>query len=380
MNKSEFRSEGLDLRRLGLFFQKRIWIVLLMVLIGGGLGALTYQVVRSVKMPIEYQAVSKMYVRFNLDEKGQVYQYYNGYTWNELLDSDPIMECIMGYLPGYDSDYVMESTKAEILSDIRLLTVTVTADNEKTAREIQKAVESGLAGYATLENDLRSITTIKSTPPTRIFWVDRTTTSMVVGAVLFGLISFMYFFFRYILDEAVYVQSDLEKRYSYKALGIMPRNQKGLQPYLQELKAGILFEMKDQRTLTFIDIDDHCDLRAHDMERIMNWEEGGMLDGLEDVSGGLVWHISEENEDALLFDTEEEKEWLIVPMNSDEIDAQKCEAIRKTKGVFIMVPFGVASAARKLERVITLIKNQELNILGIIITEADEEYLGRYFS
>ncbi len=32
------------------------------------------------------------------------------------------------------------------------------------------------------------------------------------------------------LDDGVYVQADVERRYPYKALGIMTRNQKGFSP------------------------------------------------------------------------------------------------------------------------------------------------------
>ena len=60
--------EALDFRRLILYFRKRIWIVLLMAVIGGAIGALGYQVIRSINMPVEYQATSKLYIRFNVDE------------------------------------------------------------------------------------------------------------------------------------------------------------------------------------------------------------------------------------------------------------------------------------------------------------------------
>ncbi len=377
---SKYRNEGLDLKRVGLFFQKRIWIVILMALIGAGIGALGYQVVKSINMPIEYKAVSKFYIRFNVDENGQVYQYYNGYTWNELIDADPMMECIMGYLPGYDAEDVKNATTAEILSDIRLLTVTVTGRNEKFVREIQSAVESGLAGYATLDNDLNSITAIRTIAPERVFWSDKTLVSAVFGAIIVGIVTFVIFAFRYVLDDSIYVQSDLEKRYDYKALGLMTRNQKGLQPYFQELKANILYSLKDERKLILVDIDDHAELRAQDVEKILNWEEGGELDGLGNVVGSLVWHTKEEDEDKDLFDIEEESEWTIIPVNSFELDENNLENIKKAGGAIILVPFGASFAVRRLERVISLFKNQDINIYGIVITEADEEYLARYYS
>lgn len=380
MKNDEFRKEGIDLKRFSLYFSKKIWIVLLMILIGGGLGALTYQVVKSVNMPVEYQAVSKLYIKFGSDPTGQVYQYYNGYTWNELIDSDPMLNCIMGYIPSYDKQEVADSTKAEILSDIRLLTITVTGQDEKSVREIQGAVESGLAGYATISDEIDGITTIKSVPPTRIYWVDRTTESLILGAVIFGIVSLLIFGFRFALNEGIYVQSDISKRYSYKALGVMPRNQKGLQPYLNELKANILHSLGKSRTLIAIDLDNHADLRAQDLERILNWEEGGALSGLENVSGELVWHVNDEDDFADLLDKDKKVEWTITALNESEVSNKDIEKIRKAKGAILMVPFGNSSAARKLERIIGLFRNQDIDIYGIVISEADEEYLNRYYS
>ena len=379
MNKEVYYKEGLDLKRLGLFFQKKIWVVLLMAVLGGCLGAVGFQVVKSIKMPIEYEAVSKLYITFGTDDNGDVYQYYNGYTWNELIHSNPMMTMIMGYLIDYDEEEVKEAISAEIISDIRLLTVTVKGNNEKTVREIQHAVENGLAAYATVSEELSGITTIRTITPERVYWSDRTKASMIFGAIVFGVLTLLIFVYAYVMDEGIYVQSDLEKRYSYKALGVMPRNQKGLQPYLSELKANILYALLDNRTLSFVDIDNHAELRAQDLEKILNWEEAGALGGVENISGELVWHVNDEPEDDL-FDEPKDAEWTIVPMNSDLMDAEKCEYLRKDKGVIILVPFGSSSAPRKLERTISLLENQDVDILGIVITEADEEYLNRYYS
>lgn len=379
MNK-ETMKEGTDLRRLGLFFRKKIWLVLLLAVVGGGLGALVYQVVRGINMPVEYQATSKLYIRFNVDENGDVYQGYNGYTWNDLIHSTTIMNCIQGHAVGYSKEQISDAIEASILSDVRLLTVTITGENEKSVREIQDAVENGLAAYAQITDELKSITAIRTIPPERIYWVDRTTIACVCAAVAFGLISFMVFLFMFVADDSIYVQSDLEKRYPYPALGIMPVAQKGLQPYLQELKANIERALKENRKLVIIDIGDHAELRAQDFEKILNWDEGGSLSGLNAQSGDLVWHVHEEDEDADLFNMESVGEWSIIPVNEVGVDGKICEGMRNSGGVVILVPFGSKSAPRKLERIVSLMKNQDINIYGMVITEADEEYLNRYFS
>lgn len=379
MNK-EYMKEGLDLKRFGIYLQKRIWVVIMLTVIGAFLGGLGYQVYRSMSMPIEYESVSKLYIRFNADENGDVYQAYNGYTWNEILDSNPVMGCIMQYLPGYSSSMVREATKADILSDIRLLTVTVKGNDEKFVREVQAAVENGLTLYAASTDEINSITTIRSMSPDRVYWDDRTKQAATVFGCLLGVISLIGYLFGYVLNESICVQSDLEKRFPIKALGIMTRNQKGLQPYNQELKANLLYTLGDNKTFIFVDIDDHADLRALDLERILNWQEGGELGGSQEVGGELVWHVREDSEEDDWFDNDEDKEWKIIPLNSSSITETECKLIRKIGGVTILIPFGVNNASRKMERVLSLMKNQDLNVYGAVIAEADEEYLNRYYA
>ena len=376
----DYKNRGMDLKRFTLYFQKKIWIILLLILVGGMIGAISYRMIRTMKMPVEYKSVSKLYITFNQDENGDVYQYYNGYTWNELLDTDPILIAIMNHLTGYEEEEVKDATSAEILSDIRLLTITVKGDSEKMVREIQAAVEEGLADYADQSEELRKIVTIRSDMPKRIYWSDDTTKALIAGAVLFGLVSFFVFGFMYVLDDGVYVQADVERRYPYKALGIMTRNQKGLQPFVRELKADLLYVMGDSRDMLLLDMDNHGELRQADMDKLLNWEEGGTLGGDKYIGGELVWHVRKEDEDEEDEDIlPEPKEWKITVFNESDMGEEQCAAIRKNGGVILLIPFG-NDVSRKTERMLSFLKNQDCNVYGIIVTEADEEYLNRYFA
>ena len=324
----DYKNRGMDLKRFTLYFQKKIWIILLLILVGGMIGAISYRMIRTMKMPVEYESVSKLYITFNQDENGDVYQYYNGYTWNELLDTDPILIAIMNHLTGYEEEEVKDAASAEILSDIRLLTITVKGDSEKMVREIQAAVEEGLADYADQSEELRKIVTIRSDMPKRIYWSDDTTKALIAGAVLFGLVSFFVFGFMYVLDDGVYVQADVERRYPYKALGIMTRNQKGLQPFVRELKADLLYVMGDSRDMLLLDMDNHGELRQADMDKLLNWEEGGTLGGDKDIGGELVWHVRKEDEDEEDEDIlPEPKEWKITVFNESDMGEEQCAAI-----------------------------------------------------
>ncbi len=370
----EYLNRGMDLKRLMLYLQRRIWLVVVLAVLGATCGGVVYQVVRSMKMPVEYKAVSKLYISFGHDESGEVYQYYNGYTWNDLLDTDPIMELVMKGLPGYEKEQVCEATTAEILSDIRLLTVTVRGENEKVVREIRNAVETGLREYARDDEELEQIKVIRSGVPERVYWDDRTTSACVTGAIILGTLALLGILCSYALDESVYVQEDIEKRYPYKALGILTKNQKGLQPYARELKANIRYAMGEGRTFAIVDMADHGDTRRLELERLLSSEGLEAFTGTAPEEEGFSWNREVKEEFP-----EKNSEWDILAFNGSVLGEEECRMIREAGGVILLLPFGT-DTGRKCSRILTLLKNQDCKVLGMLIAQADEEFLNRYFA
>ena len=372
----EYRNREMDLKRLVLYFQKRIWLVIMLTVLGAAAGGILYQMLHSMKMPVEYQAVSKLYISFGHDESGEVYQYYNGYTWNDLLDTDPIMDLVMVYLPGYEKEQVTESTTAEILSDIRLLTITVRGEDEKFVREISYAVENGLKEFARESEELEQIKVIRAGVPERVYWDDRTTAACVTGAVILGVLSLLVLGFNYALDEAVYVQEDIERRYGVKALGILTRSQKGLEPYARELKANIRYAVGEKKAFAVVDMGNHADLRGGELERLLNREM------LEVFGGGS--HTKEEEDFGWNFAKEEEEElshgdWKVTAFGENVLSEEECRQIREIGGVILLLPFGV-DVGRKTSRILSLLKNQDCPLIGMVIAQADEEFLNRYYA
>ena len=374
----EYLNKGMDLKRLALYLQKKIWLAFMLAILGAVCGGIIYQVVRAMKMPVEYASVSKLYISFGNDENGDVYQHYNGYTWNDLIDADPILDIVMSNLPGYEREQVRNATTAEILSDIRLLTITVRGESEKFVREICGAMESGLREYAKVSEELSQIAVIRSGVPERIYWDERTTQACVTGALILGILGLLVIGFSYVLDESVYVQEDLEKKYAYRALGILTRNQKGLQPYARELKANLHYLMGEKRSFVIVDMDNHADLRKLEMERLLNRDDTDGLIGLEDAGSGpeeaFSWNIPEGEKKQ-----EPKGEWEIISYNENILSEEECKKIREMGGVILLLPFGT-DTGRKTSRILSFLKNQECHVLGMVIAQADEEFLNRYFA
>lgn len=372
----EYYKKGIDLKRMYLRFQTKAWLLLMLTMAGAVVGGVAYQVARATRMPVAYEAVSKLYISFGADENGEIYQYYNGYTWNDLLDTDPILDRIMEYVPeDISREEVAAATKAEILSDIRLLTITVEGSTEKFVREVQAAVESGLTAYADDSEEIKRIKVIRTDEPYRVFWDDKTVTACVTGAVIFAVVSCLFMAFFYVLDEAVYTQEDVEKSYPYKALGLMAKSQKGLQPYARELRANITYTLGDLRSFALIDMENHCEIRKKEVERLLNIDKYDFIGG-DGEAGGLTWSIPRTNDDE---DEEEAQgEWKAVPFNADALSEEECRRIRELGGAIILLPFG-EDVGKKTRRVLSLLKNQDCKVFGMVVSQADEEFLNRYY-
>lgn len=372
----EYNKKGIDLKRMYLRFQTKAWLLLMLTVAGAVVGGFAYQVARATRMPVAYEAVSKLYISFGVDESGEIYQYYNGYTWNDLLDADPILNRIMEYVPeGISREEVKAATKAEILSDIRLLTITVEGSTEKFVREVQAAVESGLTDYAVESEEIKRIKVIRTDEPYRVLWDDKTVTACVTGAVIFAVISCLFMAFFYVLDEAVYTQEDVERKYPYKALGLIAKSQKGLQPYARELRTNITYVLGDMRNFALIDMENHCEIRKEEVERLLNIDKYIFVGG-DGEAGGLTWSIPKSDDDE---DEEKEGEWKAAAFNGDALAEEECRRIRELGGAIILIPFG-EDVGRKTQRVLSLLKNQDCKVLGMVVSQADEEFLNRYYS
>ena len=344
----DYRRREVDLKRLYLCSQGKLWLLLLLTILGAVIGGVSYQVIKATRMPITYAAVSKLYISFGVDESGEVYQYYNGYTWNDLLDTDPVLDRIMEYVPeGYSRKEVQEATTAEILSDIRLLTITVEGGTEKFVREIQSAVEEGLVDYARDSAELKRI------------------------GVVFAVISCLIAAFLYLLDDAVYVQEDIEKKYSCKPLGILLKKQKGLQPYARELQADFFYILAEHKCFGLIDMDDHCIEGKEDLELVLNAVPGEFVGG-DGEAGGLTWTLPKSEEE------QAQDVWHAEAFDEGMLSEKELARIRELGGAVLLIPFG-KDVSRRTSRVLTLLSNQDCPVFGMVISGADEDFVNRYY-
>lgn len=317
MKDSNYVNDGMDIKKYMLCLLGRLPLVLGAVVGGAVLGALVYMVVRTVpESEREYSAYAKVYLDFAADETGEVYQAYNGYTWNDLMAADPIMELTLGNL---SEDYTREETaaaiKAEILSDIRLLTITATTNRAERTDAILGAAVQALETYGGQAKEFLEIHAIQKTEAKLVVADSRMAQAVFVGAFLGLFLSLFGFSFFYVMDDRILVAGDARKVTNLSFVGYASGGERLMQDY--------------ENNLAY----------------------------LREKPGDI--QICELNRDKS-FSEEELRE------------------MRKAGGVVLSLPFGKAHGAF-VSYAIELLKTQDCALCGVAIRDADERFLQRYY-
>lgn len=259
MNRYRYPDDGVDMKKYILRLLRRLPVLLGAVIGGALLGAVIYTIVRTVPER-EYQAFAKIQLDFAADETGEAYQAYNGYTWNDLMAADPIMNLTLKNLSAdYGREEVAASVRAEILSDIRILTLTVTTDSAARTDEILGAAVQALETYGTQAKEFLAITGIQTTQAKLVVADSRMAQAVFVGAVLGLLVSLFGVSFYYMMDNRIVVPGDIDETVGVPFLGyqfegdgpamlqkdyennisyLWERRQKGGELYFYEVRQG----------------------------------------------------------------------------------------------------------------------------------------------
>ncbi len=212
MNK-DYMSEGMDVKKLLLCFLSKIWIPVAAAVAGALIGGGLYLLVCVAFNPNrEYEAVSKLYLTFATDETGEVYQYYNGYTWNDLLATSKILDGTMSYLPAdYTEEEVIEAATAEILSDRRVLTITVNTASPERTDAILQAFDASLVDMGQREIEFENIEVIQETAAKLLTASPRLAQACGLGAVIFFLVTLLVLALVYTLEDKIALPGDCRR-------------------------------------------------------------------------------------------------------------------------------------------------------------------------
>ena len=244
MTEREWRDRGADLKLMSLLLIKRIRSVILGTVLGAAICGGIYFLCHVVYAPArEYEAVSKLYLTFAADDDGDAYQYYNGYTWNDLMGTEPILDYAMEQLTDVSDltrEDVREAVTADILSDIRVLTVTVRTKDQALTDRIIRAEEASLLHFAETMVEFDKIEVIDHGVSALVVVESQTKRAVLLGAALGLFLTLFGMWIYMILDDAVYVPAQVEERLGCPVLGVELQRDKEWRR--QELEANVSYK------------------------------------------------------------------------------------------------------------------------------------------
>lgn len=361
MNR-DFYEKGVDLKLLLLLYGKKIWMSALGVIIGMVVFGGAYFVSHVVWAPArQYEGISKLYLTFDEKDDGDAYQYYNGYTWNDLIGTEPIMDEIVKELKkagglvvsegdvagpageGASADealraYVRASVTADILSDIRLLTVTVRTERPENTDVILRACENALIAFGAKMQEFEKIEVFEHGKAALVILEDDTKRMVAAGAFIGFIVSLMAIAIKLVMEDKIYVPGDVTL---HTGLAVM----------------GVTFERDEVKGRERLS----KNLAAAGCETALRLTAGISVDWSADAAGGGA----DSHNDTIA--------------GSEAVPgANEAAAGGGAAGIILEIPFGKASV-RVLKSNISDLRLRGSEIKGAIITEAKPQFFDRYY-
>lgn len=152
MRENEYWSEGIDEKRFALCMKNKIWLVLAAALAGALFSGALYLIVRQVtKGAPQYQAEVLYSIGYDIQEEDEVLKEfineYNAYTWGDMMKSDRVILFVMEVLPDVERSVIEASLDTSIASDPEFLTALFTTDDEELSNRIAVAYNAAMAAF-----------------------------------------------------------------------------------------------------------------------------------------------------------------------------------------------------------------------------------------
>lgn len=204
----------MDAKRFFLMLSYKWYTVIAALLLGAVLFGLGYGV------HYGYETRNPKYTTegiFYISAKNpQGYVYYNGYTWEDQIKKEIILEpsyqalCTAHPDTTITKEEMRESVSATILSDLRIVVVTITSDTEEKCALISEAFSVGITGFAEHVREFNSID----------FWgyeeiVPVEKENLILHAILLGMVTgfivwLVVYLMYYAVEDSIVTHKDVE--------------------------------------------------------------------------------------------------------------------------------------------------------------------------
>ncbi len=369
MWETQYSREPINYRLFFLNFFKRLWALLLSIVIGavlvGGIYCFVYFVMGD---GYQYRATTMYYVTYAEDAEGKEFDYYNYYTWQELIKTDEMVAAIQNELAdGITADEIRKTMTATVDSDYRYLYTRSVDGDQARAIAKEEAVKNVIMSLPDSKREIEGIQIIDKPDFDKLedislIFVQR---AFIFGGVIGLIAACIVSVFYACTDTSVYLPSTLEKRYKIPALGA---------PSMKEFEDNCKAFLSGKKKVGFINVDEspaalkevfsgkeeEVSLDIRSMKKLAN--EVGAADLFNIIPGDFE---KVEIPNPTLGETDG---------SGDGIYA----SIRECDGLVIVVKAG-AHNGKRIERLLEQLSRLEIKPTGFILTCEDEKLIRAYY-
>lgn len=264
MWECECGREPLDYRLIWLRFLRKLWILPIAVLVGMMLVGAAYYFSRTVaRGGRTYQSESVFYIDFAENSQGEEYDYYNYFTWGEVIHTDFFLDHVYEEMKGeYSREELASYITATVDSDVRYLYVRYNTHFPELSVKLASIMETIVPQFAEIREEFESIEVAKKGDEAKDSSKIRLGNACFLGACLGLATAVLGILAILILDTGVYLPSTIEKRYHVVCLGA---------PFLPEFAPNWQLYLKDASKVALVLVDE-----GNSMEKLsFSGDDGG---------------------------------------------------------------------------------------------------------
>lgn len=356
MKDEKFWREGMDGKRFALCLFRKLWLLPAAGILGAAVSAGLYLLVTVVLAgPPQYQVFSQYRIYFDSEKYGEIQDYYNAYTWGEIMKTDEVLDYVCEALPeGITKDEVKASVSVGAMNDVKIMPLYITTQDAQLSETIAQAYVYGLDRFGNSIEGLNGIDCWLLEEAQRVPRGTKAVNAGVFGFFLGAAAAFFVWLLFYCLDDSIYLETDFEERYGgCPVLGILTEGKDAA--YEKELQTSLALRMRERKSVCLVDAAAGGEKRGKSGRSVSGAEGAGLFaEVLKKIEPGPAW------------------ETLIWPF--DEKAAEKM----RQEGVILLLPWGNGSG-RAAGRLMRQLGKWEVPVLGAVIYGAKDGYLRAYY-
>ncbi len=353
MWECSYAKEPFDLKLLVLWGLRRVWIVILGILLGALLVGGGYCLWNGVITGEKQYAVTTMYeVIYGRDPNTQYeYTYINDFTWNQLVTTDLFIDFVKEQAEKetdalaallQQEDFVQHPENyltADLPSDLRMPTTTVTTSDRELSEALNRVVQRAMEALGEYKLEIERIMVADTEEPVLVDNTPRTLQAIILGAVSGALFVLFALFVYYCMSEGIWVPETFTFRFGIPMLGAVGASESVLS---ETDEANLTYYFRGKKQIAVTAADPQLDLKA-----VVK-----CLPVMPDVT------------------------YVCIP--SFEQVSQAAECLRKAEGILLIVEAG-ENGGRRIMHLLEGLKVQDVRVTGALLWNADRKLLNQYY-